>query len=272
MDDTQSKNHKIREGIKCSEMTDIMTSVCMATYNGERFIKKQLRSILDQIGAKGEVIVSDDGSTDGTIDVIKSFKDTRVKLFHNPRHRNVVANFENALNHCSGKYVFLADQDDIWNKSKVETFLSAFAMGANFIVSDARVVNDSGVLIEPSYFKMIGVEKGLIKNIYKNSYLGCCMAFERDLLNVFLPFPKNIVMHDIWMGLSAEMICQPLFIEKCLVNFRRHEDNVSYAAKISQTTFCFKLKYRLHLVCELVKKFGARSLWGKVFSELKVIF
>ena len=90
-----------------------MISVCMATYNGEKFVCQQLRSITAQLGTADEVIVSDDGSTDSTLAVIESMGDSRIKTIEGPRRRSPVWNFENALRHAKGDYIFLADQDDV---------------------------------------------------------------------------------------------------------------------------------------------------------------
>lgn len=103
-------------------------SVCMATYNEAKYIREQLESILCQLSEDDEIIVSDDGSTDGTIDIIMSYHDNRVKVLHHissPGSSFVKAtrNFENALLHAHGDYI-LADQDDVWHKNKVSVCFS----------------------------------------------------------------------------------------------------------------------------------------------------
>ena len=90
-------------------------SVAMATYNGEKYIKKQIESILINLNKDDELIISDDGSKDKTLDIIKSIKDKRIKIISGPK-QGVIKNFENALNNCTGEYIFLSDQDDIWGK------------------------------------------------------------------------------------------------------------------------------------------------------------
>ena len=86
-----------------------MISVCVATYNGEKYIKEQLLSILSQIGLNDEVVVSDDHSNDSTIDIVKSLNDKRVKIIYNEGNRGYTSNFENALKHAKGDYVFISD-------------------------------------------------------------------------------------------------------------------------------------------------------------------
>src|SRR5690606_17055698 len=96
-------------------------SVCIPTYNGEKYIKAQLESILVQLKPEDEVIISDDSSTDNTIEVIKLFADQRIKLFTNNKFKSPKFNLENALSKATGDIFFLADQDDIWEKDKIFT-------------------------------------------------------------------------------------------------------------------------------------------------------
>ena len=90
-----------------------MISVCMATYNGEKYIQEQIDSILCQLSKDDELVISDDHSTDATCDIIKSYNDRRIKLFLNELAKGVTHNFENALLHSKGDIIFLADQDDV---------------------------------------------------------------------------------------------------------------------------------------------------------------
>src|SRR5690606_26359089 len=99
-------------------MREQKISVCMATYNGENHIEEQLESILKQLKDNDEVIISDDGYSDKTIELIKGFNDPRIKLFLNS-FRNIILNFEFALSKATGDFIFLSDQDDIWYDNKV---------------------------------------------------------------------------------------------------------------------------------------------------------
>ena len=99
----------------------------MATHNGEKFIKEQLDSILCQLSPEDEVVISDDGSTDSTLEIIEGYNDSRIKIYrmtHTRKgmksHYYVTMNFENALRQAKGDYIFLCDQDDVWYPHKVE--------------------------------------------------------------------------------------------------------------------------------------------------------
>jgi glycosyltransferase involved in cell wall biosynthesis len=100
-------------------------SVCIATFNGGRFIQEQVMSVLPQLGEEDEMVVSDDGSTDDTIPILKSFHDPRISIWQNNGRHGFIWNFENALTKAMGDVIFLCDQDDIWKPNKVETVMTA---------------------------------------------------------------------------------------------------------------------------------------------------
>jgi glycosyltransferase involved in cell wall biosynthesis len=218
-------------------------SVCIATYNGEKYIKEQLLSILNQIDSTDEVIVSDDSSTDKTIDIIKSFDDSRIKIFENNTFFNPVFNFENALNNCTGDLIFLSDQDDIWHAKKV-LIVKKYLEKWDVIVTDCAIINENGSIVSDSFFDLNKSKKGLFSNIIKNSYLGCCMAFRRSAMDEALPFPKNIPMHDIWLGFVFELFCKVKFLDMQLIYYRRHGGNASAAGDKSPYRFLTKIKWR----------------------------
>lgn len=201
-------------------------SVAMAAYNGEKYIRKQLESILCQLEEDDEIIISLDPSKDSTQKVIESMKDQRIKLFQGPQ-KGVKKNFENALRHCQNEIIFLADQDDIWLEGKVEYVLSAFDQGASVVMHDARIVDNENHTICASFFEMKNVKTGFIHNLIKNGYMGCCMAFRKDLLQYILPIPEYIYMHDQWIGLVGEQIGKNVLIDQPYLLYRRHGDNVS---------------------------------------------
>lgn len=239
-----------------------MISVCMATFNGEKYLHAQLDSILSNIGPSDEVIISDDGSTDGTIDILHSYarNDSRIKVIDGPC-KGVVANFSNAISNASGDLVFLSDQDDLWRPNKVSKILSVFAAtNCDLIVHNARLIDGKGTETNNTLFDIRRSRSGLLKNFIKNSYVGCCMAFRKELNSLILPIPENIEMHDWWIGLIAERCYKPVFIKDELIGYRRHEDNVSNmhhhpVGKMihNRALLLFEVSKRL-LSCWVVKK------------------
>jgi hypothetical protein len=108
--------------------------------------------------------------------------------------------------------VFLADQDDIWLKDKMRAQLVALEQ-YDLVLSDATVVDEERNVLHPSFFRMNGSGPGFIRNWINNSFMGCCMAFNRKILDYVLPFPDNIAMHDSWIGLNAALIGRCCFLQ-----------------------------------------------------------
>ena len=225
-------------------------SVCMATYNGEKYIKEQLESILSQIGENDEVIISDDSSTDNTVEIIKAFSDNRIKIFENQKFKSPIFNFENALNNATGDIIVLSDQDDIWKANKIET-IKKYMHNYDLVLSDATIIDEYGNLIQESFYKLNNSRMGFIQNIIKNSYLGCAMGFNRKILEKALPFPKDIPLHDWWIGLVGEMYGKIYFIEDKLISYRRHGNNASPTGEKSKYSTLKKISFRISLIKNL---------------------
>jgi len=206
-------------------------SVAMISYQGAKYIEEQLDSILVTLGPSDEVIVSDDGSTDGTREILLRYQesDERVRLIDGPK-AGVKANVENALRACQGAYIFLADQDDIWMPDKVERVLEVLSDAkVGLVVHDAVVTDGTceNVVLE-SFYSLKGSGAGVLKNIWRNTYIGCCMAFKRELLEEVLPIPGYIEMHDQWIGVINDQLKRGTkFIPDQLIKYRRHGNNAS---------------------------------------------
>lgn len=227
-------------------------SVAMATYNGEKYIKEQLDSILEQLSSDDELIISDDGSTDKTLDIINSYSSPLIKIYKGPR-KGVIKNFENAIEKCSNEIIFLSDQDDIWQPNKVEEITTYFNNNKDciLIVHDNVMINENKKVINESFFNFRKVKNGLFSNIIKNSFIGCCMAFRSELKNKILPIPASMPMHDQWIGLIAILNGRVDFINKKLILYRRHESNTS---SFKRNSIFIMFKNRVNLVRNLIKR------------------
>lgn len=202
-------------------------SVAMATYNGEKYIKEQIKTILQNLQENDELVISDDGSNDNTIDIIKNFNDKRIRLLDGPR-KGLKQNFNNAIKNTTGDYIFLSDQDDIWMPDKVSKMLEIFRKNDYILIQhDAIVVDESDNIIFNSFAEHRKVKTGIIKNLIKNSYHGCCIAFKSDLKAKILPIPNNIYLHDQWIGMVAELEGKTYFSDEKLIKYRRHSENNS---------------------------------------------
>ena len=230
-----------------------MISVCIATYNGERYIRQQIESIVCQLNVDDEIIVSDDGSTDGTIDIVKGIGDKRIKIIEGPGRKSPILNFECALKASKGDFIFLSDQDDVWKPDKVEICMK-WLKTYHCVVSDAEVTDNRLKPLYPSLYAIMQVRQGRIYNtIWKNGYTGCCMAFRRDVVEASLPFPKDIPMHDIWIGNVAAYKYNVIFIPDRLIHFRRHENTISCNGKGSKFTIWQQMKFRLNIIKNIIR-------------------
>jgi glycosyltransferase involved in cell wall biosynthesis len=207
-------------------------SVCMAAYNGERYIAAQIKSILDQLSESDELVIVDDGSTDDTCAIIERFHDARIRLHRHECNLGVAHTFEDAIRAASGQILFLADQDDLWAANKVSTVLRAFQLfpDVDIVASDAALIDEGDAPIGSSYYAQRGkFRPGVVANVLRCSYLGCTMAFRSGIRARILPFPNGVdVFHDLWIGASNALAGgKTLYIDRTLVLYRRHESNAT---------------------------------------------
>lgn len=206
-------------------------SVAMVTYNGEKYIKEQLESILQQLTEQDEIVVSDDGSTDRTIEILEEYqkKGCPIRIVAGPR-AGIKKNVEHALKQCRGEIIFLSDQDDIWKNNKVNRVLEIMEQNeCMLVIHDAEVFyeNPNNADME-SFFKFRNAGSGVWKNIVKNSYIGCCIAFRKEVLDKVIPIPNSIEMHDQWIGILSDFYFgKSVFLKEPLLNYRRHGENSS---------------------------------------------
>lgn len=234
-----------------------MISVCIASYNGEKYIKEQLLSIIPQLDKNDEIIVSDDSSTDNTVNIVNEIGDNRIKVYNNDSdRRGCIGNFENALNHAIGDYIFLSDQDDVWMPDKIDVMIKELE-NHDVVVSDSIVTDSNLMTISYSFFKGMNSGPGLLKNIVRSTYYGSCMAFNKKTLKLSLPFPRtNEIGHDLWIGLVGEITGSVKFIDIPLIKYRRHESTVtSIDANFSRGTRSIwaKIRGRLIMISEVLK-------------------
>lgn len=230
-----------------------MISVCIATYNGQDFIEDQIRSILPQLHDQDEIIISDNNSSDRTIDAITGIADCRIKVIINYTP-GIVSNFENCLKHASGEVIFLCDQDDVWLTTKVASTQKLLETN-DLVLSNGIITNDKLKPTGRTLFDTNPPNLSVIRNIGKNSFTGCCMAFNRKILNLATPFPKDIAMHDWWIGLVALLNAKVHLDHTPQILYRRHLSNYSSTSQASTRPIKAMTKDRLLMLYNLVKLF-----------------
>lgn len=235
-----------------------MVSVCMATYNGGQYIKLQLESILSQLGPNDEVVISDDGSNDITRDIILSLGDNRIRLLENSGSHGFVSNFENALRKAKGDIIILSDQDDVWYDRKVETVSDALK-NYDLVIHDAQLIDGDGNSLGKTYYSTLHHKTGFWVNLWKTRWLGCCMAFRREVLDYCLPIPKSVVAHDYWIGMMGMVKFRSCFLDDVLIGYRRHGNNVSTSSEKSHNSLWYKLVVkRTNLLVSIIGRLISR--------------
>lgn len=235
-----------------------MISVCMATYNGEKYLRQQLESILSQLSPQeAEIVIADDGSTDETLQIVDSLKDSRIRVLPAEKHLGTIYNYERALQAAKGDVLFLADQDDIWLPGKVTVVLDGLKE-CDLVMHDAYMLcpKDSQEGVWLRFGKLSDIRpyrSGVLRNWWKNSFTGCCMAFRRDVLEKALSFPKNLPMHDQWLGIVAERYFRTRWIGEPLTEYRQHSSNATHIGN-SPAGILQKIKWRVDLACAILSR------------------
>lgn len=228
-------------------------SVALTTCNSVAFLEELLHSVLEQLSSEDEVVISADPSNDGTQALLASYaeNDKRIRLIEGPGN-GPVANFSNAVSHCGGDIIFLCDHDDVWLPGKVEKVSACFENPEVMaVIHDAKVCDGELHVTAESYMAWHGSKEGYWQNIWRNSFIGCCMAFRGEMKGWVLPFPDDIPMHDQWIGLLSYRHGLVRFLREPLLLYRRHGGNVSSTEHASLPQM---LKWRLRLLKNLSKQ------------------
>lgn len=224
----------------------------MTTYNGEQFVSEQISSILPQLQPHDELIICDDCSADATLSIIQSFDDPRIKLIQNHTQFGINKNIEQALTLASGDYLFISDQDDIWLPEKVNEILHTFSQNpkTTLVATNSQAIDESGTAL--GILSSLQMKSGqapkyqrVTSNLMYNKYRGCTLAIRREALAFTLPIPENVPMYDWWIGLINEMHGKSYFIEKPLVQYRRHEANLTPYSRANKFPLFFEQFGRL---------------------------
>lgn len=212
-------------------------SIAMATYNGEKYIAKQLDSILSQSFSDFELIICDDCSSDSTIDIINKYliNDSRISLFVNKKNIGFKNNFEKILSYCNGEYVAFADQDDIWNKNHLLELYNNIN-NCNVICGDNSFIDEKDNKIginfyESNLFSLVKYPNNfdiLLKIILSgNCFQGASMLIKKSFLDLHLPIPDNFYFHDLWFASIACSQDSFKVIEKSITYYRQHDTQVT---------------------------------------------
>jgi len=222
-------------------------SVCIASYNGEKYIKTQLNSIINQLEINDEIIIVDDCSTDKTIEIIESIMDYRITVFKNNFNMGHVYSFNRAIELSSNDIVFMSDQDDIWKNGRVLLMKKNLLDSKSLLLSsNSEFINSEGVNLD---YNTNGVNEIYSTNYFNNiidiffgktNYYGCLMVFKKELKKIILPIPGFVESHDLWIAMAANLLSSNTHCNDITLSRRIHQNNAS----IVNRNIFLKLKSR----------------------------
>jgi glycosyltransferase involved in cell wall biosynthesis len=237
-------------------------SICMATYNGELYLRPQIASIVEQMGPDDELIVIDDASTDGTIAYLKSLQDPRIRLTRNEKNLGHVQSFAKAIGLASRQLIFMSDQDDIWVAGRVRTMYDTLSAGAALVSTNSGYISADGQPIPPLQPGLNRCESGRHwRNIWRifngtAAYYGCAMALRDELRDIILPIPSYVESHDLWIAMAANMAGNNQHLDRITLLRRVHGTNASVISR------------------PILKKLWSRVIFARSFMQiaLRIIF
>jgi glycosyltransferase involved in cell wall biosynthesis len=221
-------------------------SVALCTYNGERYVAQQVRSILEQTRPVDQLVVSDDGSRDTTVAVVEAVieqvraeepaRTPVVVMLRAVQPAGVVGNFERALEACTGDLIALSDQDDVWHADRIDRMLAALdrAPDVTLLHGDARLIDAEGSALGVTLFEALGVSAAERAEIAagrefdsllrRNLVTGATTLLRRSVRDAALPVPEGWI-HDEWLAIVAAATGRTALVEQVVTDYRQHGAN-----------------------------------------------
>lgn len=227
-----------------------MVDVLLATYNGEKYLDEQLNSLINQTFKDINIFISDDNSTDKTINIIKRYMeiDPRIKLMViNKKKLGFVGNFEKLLKYSKADYLMLSDQDDIWFLDKIEKMYKRMKEVENNKQQPVLLHTNSMLMYKKMKTNKLFIDRIAMSNKFESFFFnyfvqGSTCMLNKKLKEEALPFSKEVYLHDRYLHILAELLGKRVFINKALTYYRQHEENqigasVNYIEKILKKTY-----------------------------------
>ena len=255
-----------------------MIAILMSTYNGKAYLQEQLESVLRQTVSDFLLLIRDDGSSDGTPDLLREISDPRVRLILGENLGPAGSFFAllEAARQENADFVFFCDQDDIWMPDKLETLLSEIAKcpaGPALVFSDFAMIDGSGSVTGDSYTAMaqlrIPADGNFFPKLLAQPYVfGCASVLNRELLELVKDPPAGIEMYDCWIALVASLLGTVRYLPQSTIYHRFHSSNAtgrsgmnSLAARVRRVTQNFQKQaentaLRLHQAQLLMDRYG----------------
>ena len=208
-------------------------SVCMATYNGERYLPEQVASILAQLEPTDELVVVDDASEDGTVAYLEGLGDPRIRVHRNEANLGHVQSFSKVIGLARQPYILMADQDDVWIEGRARAMRDALTGGAALVSTNSEFIDSQGRPIPPLHSSLTAADSqrnaANILRIFAGQafYDGCAMGLREELRDIVLPIPRYVESHDLWIAMAANAAGSNLHLERLTLRRRLHGNNAS---------------------------------------------
>ena len=237
---------------------DEKIDILMATYNGAKYVKEQIDSILSQTYSNFRLLICDDVSNDGTYEILKEYekKDKRVIVYRNEKNLGCLKNFENLLTKVQSNCYMFSDQDDVWYNTKIEDTLKKMVSdNADLVFTDLEIVDDKLNTKYDSFNKKMEYRRKILKlDDYNMVYLynvvtGCTILSKKKYINKILPLPNNKnMLHDHFISLVVSLSGGKIsYLDKATIKYRQHDNNQVGAKKYTSTLKSFD-DVRNHLI------------------------
>jgi glycosyltransferase involved in cell wall biosynthesis len=212
-------------------------SICMATYNGERYLPEQVASILAQMDCTDELIIVDDASKDGTVGYLEGLADPRIRVVRNEINLGHVQSFAKVIGLATQPYILMADQDDIWLEGRAQAMRDALADGSALVSTNSEYMDGQGQPIAPLNTGLSADHShhhaGNILRIFTGRafYYGCAMGLREELRDIVLPIPGYVQSHDLWIAMAANVLGSNAHMNRTTLRRRVHGNNVSVVSR-----------------------------------------
>jgi len=269
-------------------------TICLSTYNGAKHIEQQLDSILNQTYSDWLLKIRDDGSVDGTFEILQNYAQNygdKIQIIGNGKENiGVAQSFAKLIESCSTDYIMLCDQDDVWFNDKVERSFNAIKKLETktaqqkplLVFADAKVVDENLNVLDNSFWKTQKITPEICSDYKKllalNVVTGCTVIFNRFLTPYILPMPNFLSVHDGWIAVNAAYYGKLDYIQDPTMLYRQHSTNVFGAHKIGYSYFLSKMNFQgFRNLRRYVKSFSFKVpliqiiLYKIYFSALRIL-
>jgi glycosyltransferase involved in cell wall biosynthesis len=209
------------------QKSNSLVSIAMATYNGAKYIEEQLQSIIHQTYSNLEIVIVDDCSKDNTVEIVEQYQQEYpfIRLYVNEQNSGVTKTFEAAIQECSGEFIAISDQDDIWELNKIEILVNEIGEH-DAVYSNSLLVDASGHSLSKSFTTIMNMKTYYsgAPFLLSNSVPGHTILMKQEFVQNILPFPPKMLF-DLWIGFCAAGNNGIKFVDKTLVKYRQHETN-----------------------------------------------